>query len=45
MIKLMIVDDEEEILKGLKNIIAAMDLGFEKICCEIDPEAAEKNYL
>ena len=42
MIKLMIVDDEEEILKGLKNIIAAMDLGFEKICCEIDPEAAEK---
>lgn len=38
----MIVDDEEEILKGLKNIITAMDLGFEKISTQSDPIEAEK---
>ena len=41
MATLLLVDDEEEILKGLKSIILNMRLGFERIDTQSNSETAE----
>lgn len=42
MATLLLVDDEEEILKGLKSIILNMRLGFERIDTQSNSEMAER---